>query len=248
MTSDKHLEDDPQGFSAVFFHVPPSSSTPPEKQPDVDKDGTTPKPTLTKLEFWSIALFGSVVGLMTCLTVTPGASAALVALIFAMTGGSFLAFFVPKMISRENRQDILIMVGILSFGVLVGLFAGFLLRFLDPFPSSDSIQQPSVAKGTDDGKNTNTGPLLDNSNLKLFTLQNKTSGVIEDLATGIDALENSIQKQKITSALEQVSNGLEVLGEHREWVAGLKTPASNKNQMSPDRFKNNYEKLFEFKE
>jgi hypothetical protein len=76
--------------------------------------------------------FGVTIGLMTALTETAGAVAALVGLLFALIGGSLLALYRGEDKVPANQRRLLFrQAGCVAAGILIGLFFGFGLRFVD---------------------------------------------------------------------------------------------------------------------
>lgn len=80
---------------------------------------------------FGLVTFGSVIGLMTGLSDTKGTVATLFGLLFALVGGSFAALFKDKEVPPDRRRGMMHATGLVSLGIMVGLFGAFGLRVWD---------------------------------------------------------------------------------------------------------------------
>lgn len=80
---------------------------------------------------WGLAVFGLLLGLLAALNTTAGLTATLIGLLFTFTGSSMLGWYKLDAIKPEDRPGILYGIGLLSSGMVAGLFMGFLLRLFD---------------------------------------------------------------------------------------------------------------------
>ena len=81
--------------------------------------------------FFGVGFFGLALGVLTSLTTTTGITATLIGLIFTFVGASLLSWFKRDAISPEDRSTIAGYTGAVGLGVVLGLFAGFGLRYYE---------------------------------------------------------------------------------------------------------------------
>lgn len=81
--------------------------------------------------FWSVVVFGSVLGLLTALTTTTGIAATLIGLLFTFVGTTLLSWFRPDSLTVDNRRLFITCVRGVSTGILIGCFAGFACRLVE---------------------------------------------------------------------------------------------------------------------
>lgn len=89
-----------------------------------------PNPKEARSAFRSLAAFGSVLGLLTALNTTSGLTVSLIGLLFAFAGASVLSWFKPEVLV-DHRAAMIRYIGAVSTGLLIGLFLGMALRFVD---------------------------------------------------------------------------------------------------------------------
>jgi hypothetical protein len=81
---------------------------------------------------------------MTALNTTSGLTATLVGLLFTFVGASVLAWFKPEVLKEDERAVVIKYIGAVSAGLLMGLFGGFVCRFVD-----EATIQPWLAERRD---------------------------------------------------------------------------------------------------
>ncbi|BBM86226.1 hypothetical protein [Candidatus Uabimicrobium amorphum] len=96
-----------------------------------------------------VILFGLVIGLFTHLSKGPGTTATLIGLLFALIGGSLVPLFQGTNFSEMKRLRMFIFAGLISLGLLLGLWIGISLRIhsqTDFMPGiSEEIKQKRLA-------------------------------------------------------------------------------------------------------
>jgi hypothetical protein len=75
--------------------------------------------------------FGVAIGVLTALSTATGTVIALLGLLFPLVGGSLVTLFKGTEMTAEGRAGVLRVGGLVSLGIIVGLYLGFLTRYVD---------------------------------------------------------------------------------------------------------------------
>ena len=95
-----------------------------------------------------LIVFGAIVGIVAVLSEKSGTAITLLGLLFAMLGGSLVALFANSKLTERIRCHLGIAVGLISLGILIGIFAGFRLKatenFKPPAPAGGDKREPII--------------------------------------------------------------------------------------------------------
>lgn len=76
-------------------------------------------------------LFGAALGLMAAVSTQVGTTATLIAALVGLVGGSLVALYQNVTLSTEGQNRVIQAAGLISLGLIVGLYSGFRLRHYD---------------------------------------------------------------------------------------------------------------------
>ena len=196
--------------------------------------------------FGGAAAFGVAVGVLTALSTATGTVVTLLGLLFAMIGGSLLALFRRSELSPAGRRGVLDLAGAVSLGIVVGLYLGFLTRYVDYRVRADLAADPAAAvtqpaSGTGGSANRSGVPAPES-----FTgLQ---GGATENLHSLLTALDRQLKQPDLSAehrrTLEELRSAL-VAAPFTKAVGDVSTLLeANPSPLRDDVFRTEFTSMF----